>query len=70
MTEISREDFLKLQGLLTVARYHSRMLDDLERAAREITGEEPNGGHTSDAIFNDFTAELLLAKLEIKVARQ
>jgi hypothetical protein len=66
--EISREDYLQLQGLLTLATHHRLMLEDIARAACKITGEEPtSGGLTGDALFEGYTAEVLLGTLKIKV---
>lgn len=68
VTEISREQFLQLEGLLTLARHHKRSLDEIARAACQITGEKPgDGGHTDDATYCEYNAETLLEKLEIKV---
>lgn len=77
-TEVSQTDRLKLIGLLTLARHHTIMLEDIERAAREITAEldengEPltglGGGHTGDAVYGygEFDADELLRRLDLKV---
>lgn len=73
--QISREDFYKLTGLLTLAREHNSALDTITRAAAEIVGESPDDviggnyfGHVSDAISEGYSVELLLSKLEIGVS--
>lgn len=65
--KISFSEYLQLEGLLTLGRYHRKILDDLERAACKITGEKPQAwGRTGDAFYEDYSASILLEKLEIK----
>ena len=65
---LSREDYYKLTGLLTLAAEHNRALVVIERAARKITKEDDDMGHTSDAIFQGYAVDVLLEKLGIEVA--
>lgn len=68
---ISREDYYKLIGLLTLAAEHNRALDVIRRAAVEITKErgDPELGYTADATIGaPCTADDLLGRLGIEVA--
>lgn len=69
---ITRSKMLELEGLLTLARYHNAMLNDIALAAAKITGEKDDGygyfGLTTDAVYDEqSTAASLLKKLEIEV---
>jgi hypothetical protein len=69
-TEITKEEYLQLVGLLTLARQHKKMVDEIEEAMKQVIGEEADYGHCGDAIWeNDgtYTANDLLKKLKIKV---
>jgi hypothetical protein len=69
-TEITQEEYWQLVGLLTLARQHKQMVDEIEKAMRKITGEKDVYGHCGDAIWeNDgvSTAVDLLERLNIKV---
>lgn len=50
---LTANERLQLIALATLARQHTVMLNDLRRAAIEITGEEEDYGVTSDAIHGD-----------------
>jgi hypothetical protein len=68
MKKITKDDYLKLAGLLSLAPRHNQALVDIEAAVCSITGDEPNSGsHSGDAVYNDYTADELLKKLEIEV---
>jgi hypothetical protein len=65
---ITRNEYLKMVGLLGLAGHHNRALRDIVKALREITGEEEEvGGHTDDAVWGDEDAEYLLTRLQIEV---
>jgi hypothetical protein len=71
-TTISRTDYLKLVGLMTLAAGYSAKLRDIERAAAEITGEPDQGsgyyGHTSDTAHDrEPDVDYLLERLGITV---
>ena len=75
-TSISQDDYLRLVGLLTLARDHNRALSDIRLSAVAITGEYDDTGlggevygHTGDAVYDDNggNADALLRKLGIKV---
>lgn len=75
MKTITKSQELQLIGLFTLADHHNEALKDIERAACEITGQEPaSGSHTSDAVYGgaDYgSGEMLrdlLGKLDITVA--
>lgn len=64
ITEAQR---LQLLGLLTLAASHHRMMTGLEKAAREITGEE-EGGLAGDMIWcGETEVDELLQKCGITV---
>lgn len=68
--QITRSQWLQLVGICTLAQHHNRMMQDLERAACVITGDEYNSGsHTGDAIWggDSRTPAELLRLLEIHV---
>lgn len=66
---ISREDFYKLNGLLALAKNHNAALEAIKRAACEITGESAEDyGHTTDAIYEGYSAEELLRKVGMEIA--
>lgn len=77
MKTISKEDHMKLIGLLTVAAQHQSALEAIERAACEITGDEPqSGGHTGDAVYAGYgpqnisdVAHRLMTNLKITVSK-
>ena len=65
---ITYDDYLRLLGLLTLAKDYNAKLDDILRAAEVITGEKPEfGGHTSDAVYGETSMSDLLKRLNITV---
>lgn len=71
-TEISHEDYLKLEGLLVLGRAANRECNQIARAIAGLLGEEDpatsdNAGHAFDAVINDYSARELLRKSEITV---
>ena len=68
-TKITKNERLQLIGLLTLAAFHMKAVEDIEKAALEITGEEDDCGHTVDALFDPSRrdADQLLERLNIKV---
>jgi hypothetical protein len=71
VTEITQEEYFSLVGLLTLAKVHNDALEKIEKAIVKITGENNDGysyyGHSSDAVMNNYSADELLDKLDIKV---
>jgi hypothetical protein len=71
-TTLSYEDYLKLLGLLTLARGHNKALADITRAVVEITGEMSDSAtgvsHSSEAVVCDYEAHDLLRRLGLSVA--
>ncbi|MBW3624083.1 MAG: hypothetical protein KY468_11805 [Armatimonadetes bacterium] len=74
MKTISRNEYLQLVGLQTLAANHNRQLREIEKAAYAITGEgdlseDYLGGHTSDAMYDtdNISVDDLLRRLEITV---
>ena len=77
-TEISKEDYLKLVGLFTLARSHTKAIQEIEIAAAEIIKMEAKDGfgdnyygHLSDEIwsFDTTSPDDTLKRLKIKVAK-
>lgn len=70
---ITAHERLQLIGLLTLAQRHNKALEDIRAAALFITGEvndegQPDdSGHTSDGVYSDYDADVLLGRLDIKV---
>lgn len=71
---ITRDDYLRLVGLLTLARDHNRVLRDIEHSVAGLVGAEDDSsggssyyGHASDAVYSDYTADEMLGRLEITV---
>jgi len=67
---ISREDYYKIVGLLTIAEQHLKVLTSVERALDAITGEGKfnRGGHCGDATYGQRDADDLLRVLHIEVS--
>ena len=72
MKTISKSDYYKTIGLLTLAKSHHDKLLDIEDSLCEILDEEKDSsgysGHIGDSIWSEqYSADELLKKLEIKV---
>lgn len=65
---LTYDQYLRLVGLLALATDHRKALDDIERSARALLGDEP-AGHTSDVVWGglDTDAWGLLTRLNIAV---
>lgn len=74
MTEktITRADYFKLLGILTLAGHYDTLLQGLEEAALEITSEDERWGHTSDAVYDEGHRDVdaLLKRLKITVREE
>jgi len=66
---ITRAEYQQLVGLLTLAKHYNDLLSDIHDAVREITKEQDDMGHSSDAVFSNYDADTLLRKLQIKVEK-
>jgi hypothetical protein len=67
---ITKQEYLQLVGLLTVAQYHVRHLEELKNAAAAMLGIHPENGSmdtVGDAIYNGQRALELLEKLGLAV---
>ena len=67
-TEITENEKLQLIGLLVLAQAGNERMKDILKAVMAITGETDNCGHSSAAVYSDYTAEELLEKLGITVS--
>lgn len=65
-TEISYDDYLRLEGLLTIGRDLEQQTERVIQSIRGILGEDENG-HAADAVYNGYTARVLLEKSDIDV---
>jgi hypothetical protein len=64
---VTKSEYLQLVGLLTLAKKHNEWLEDLRVAALAITQEADEHGHTGDAVYGDYSADMLLDRLNITV---
>lgn len=75
--ELSKEDYLKLVGLYTVAHHHLKALREIEIAAAEIIEIEPDDGfdnyygHLSDDLCDSevILPDSMLRKMKIIVKK-
>lgn len=73
-TTITRAQELQLIGLLALADHYNGLLADIERAAAQLLGVQPDAtgytGHIGDMIWSTgpSSAALLLDRLQIQVA--
>lgn len=67
-TTLTRTEYLEVTGVLTLAAYHLRFLEECEKGLVEILGGD-GGGHVGDAIFSKYTTDELLGKLNITVEK-
>jgi hypothetical protein len=68
--KISKSDYFKLIGLLALANGHNERLREINTAVRSITEEEDEYGHSSDAVYSDYSADQLLKKLDLTVSKK
>jgi hypothetical protein len=64
---ITKQQYLQLAGLLTLAERYNGELEEIKHAAMEITGDADEYGHTSDAVFGERAIVDLLRLLKITV---
>ena len=73
MKKITKEQYVQLVGLMCLAKQSTNELNNIEKAACAITGEEPNkGSHTSDEVYaarGEPNADALLERLGIVVEK-
>ena len=74
-TQLTRTDFYKLQGLLTLCQSFYTKLKYAERAAEELLNLDDAGTHSSlisEAIYcnEDFDAEDFCKKFKIKIDKK
>lgn len=77
---ITRSQYLQLTGLLVLAKRHHDSLKDIEKALYAITQErnhdgtlmnpQQDMGHTSDALWSDYSADELMGKLDLAVEKE
>lgn len=67
MKTITEQEYYQIVGLLTLAKEYNKALKNIDKALLNITKEEGEFGHSSDAVYCDYEAETLLSKLAIKV---
>ena len=64
-TKITENEKLQLIGLLVLAKAGNERMRYILKAVISITGEKDDNGHSSDAVYGDYTADELLGKLDI-----
>lgn len=68
---ISYEEYLKLEGLMVLARDYHKKADEIERAMADSLSDDPNRddnyGLWSDYMFDDRSVKELLKNLDIKI---
>lgn len=64
---ITKAQKLQLIGLKALAAKHLETLDDLDKAALDITKENPDQGWTSDLLYNGAEIDYVLDMLGIEV---
>lgn len=69
-TKITKTEYLQLIGLLTLAQANNEKQKDILKAVMTITGEVEDTGHSSDAVYMDYSADELLERLGIKVREE
>ena len=71
MKTITRDEYYTALALLQLAREADKetlkFVKSLARTLRESTDYDDYYGHVSDAVFEDYSIDVLLSKLEIKV---
>jgi hypothetical protein len=67
MKTITRGQYLQLLGLQTLAKQHWSAINDIEKAALEITKEDNDIGHTMDMMADSRNIDDGLRILGIKV---
>jgi len=65
--KITKSQYMQLIGLKTVADSLLKQLENVEKAAMEITGEDDSLGHTSDMIYGSRELDEMLKLLKIEV---
>jgi hypothetical protein len=66
-TEISHDDYLKLEGLLVLGREAEERSQAIVRGIARILGEDGENGHAADAVYSGYSARELLKKSDIVV---
>lgn len=68
---ITKNQYYQLVGLFTLGAQYLSQLEDLEKAALEITNEVDTkfGSHTSDGIWGNRGLDDMLKLLNIKVSK-
>jgi len=68
---ISYEEYLKLEGLMVLARDYHKKADEVERVMADSLSDDPNRddnyGLWSDYMFDDRPVKELLKNLDIKI---
>lgn len=70
-TQITHDEYLKLEGLLVIGPEYEKQVDQVIRSIALILGEQPpdgeRPGHAADAVYGGYTARELLRKSDITV---
>jgi hypothetical protein len=66
-TTITKNEYLQLVGLTTLAMKHEKIVRECERAMEELMGFPENSGETSDVIYGDRDLTWLLERANVTV---
>lgn len=68
-TQITREEYWQLFGLMTLAHRYNRLLEEIERTASGIVGESLPNGHIADQVYSNEPADMakLMHRLNVIV---
>lgn len=59
---ITNEQYHEVVGLLALGRRHRRTIDEIREALRSLLEPDEEYGHCDDAIWEDYSAKVLLKK--------
>ena len=71
MKTISRDDYLKTVGLLTLAQSYAKKAGEAEAALGELLDCQEGQhyfGHASDAVWEGHSADEMLRRMKVEVA--
>ena len=65
---ITKNEYLQLIGLMTIARQYYKKQADCEQAMADIFESDETYGHWTDAIWDGATVDNLLKRMKVEVA--
>jgi len=77
ITECKPEQYLQIMAFLSLAEHYNQKIADIRKALYSLFNMVPNpeaeydeldySGHIDDAVYNNYSADLLLKNLGIKI---